>query len=365
MSVAVRVKADMTRRGIMAGALAVFSTLIPLGSAPTLAQDAPTKGTVSVVGFSGVFAQNYQKFIIDEFQKKYPAIKVSYRESNNSAETLALLTLQRADPKVDVALLDVSVAIRANKEGLLDKLDVGKISNLADQPPWARIDDDKSIAFSQDNLAILYNTDKVKSPPTSWNDLTDPKYKGKIAAKLNDTRGVILIPILAKLKGGDYKSSIDPAIATLKAIGPNVSTWEPAPDCYAVVQSGEVDLSICWNGRAQYLHDSQGGKIGVALPKEGSIGQTNTIGLVKGTQNKEAAELFINYALSPEAQATFAEKSFYGPVNTKVKLSDAVASRIYGSKEAQAAQMSLDWNFVAGQYSAWIQRISRDVIAAN
>ena len=365
MTVATHLKPGMTCAGTMAGVLALFSTLIPLWPAPTIAQDASTKGTVSVVGFSGVFAQNYQKFIIDEFQKKYPGIKVSYRESNNSAETLALLTLQRADPKVDVALLDVSVAIRANKEGLFDELDVGKISNVADQPPWARIDDDKSIAFSQDNLAILYNTDKVKSPPTSWNDLTDPKYKGKIAAKLNDTRGVILIPILAKLKGGDYKSSIDPAIATLKAIGPNVSTWEPAPDCYAVVQSGEVDLSICWNGRAQYLHDAQGGKIGVALPKEGSIGQTNTIGLVKGAQNKEAAELFVNYALSPEAQATFAEKSFYGPVNTKVKLPDVVAMRIYGSKEAQAAQMSLDWNFVANKYSGWIQRISREVIAAN
>lgn len=345
-----------------AGALAVGVTLLSSGAE---AQDASMKGTVNIVGFSGVFADNYQKFIIDAFKAKYPGIDVTYRQSKNSAETLALLTLQRADPQIDVALIDVAVAIKADKDGIFAKLDPAKVKSLADMPAWARLDDDRAIAFSQDNLAILYNTDSVKTPPTSWNDLTDPKYKGKIAAKLADTRGVILSPILTKLKGGDYKTSIDPAIEMLKEIAPNVSTWEPAPDCYAVVQSGEVDLSICWNGRAQYLHDAQGGKIGIALPKEGSIGQTNTIGLVEGSKNAEAAQAFIDYALSAEAQATFAEKSFYGPVNTKVSLPDAVAARIYGSKEAQAAQMSLDWNFVADKYSAWIQRINREVIAAN
>ncbi|MCJ7994200.1 ABC transporter substrate-binding protein [Rhizobium cremeum] len=346
------------RAGILAAGLAAFA-----GAAE--AQDASIKGTVNIVGFSGVFADNYQKFIIAAFKEKYPGIEVTYQQSKNSAETLALLTLQQADPKIDLALIDVSVAIKANKSGIFAKLDPAKVPSLAEMPDWARLDGDKAIAFSQDNLAILYNTDNVKEPPTSWNDLTDPKYKGKIAAKLGDTRGVILLPILDKLKGADYKDTVDPAIDMLKEIAPNVSTWEPAPDCYAVVQSGEVDLSICWNGRAQYLHDTQGGKIAVAAPKEGSIGQTNTIGLVENSRNAEAAQLFINYALGTEAQATFAEKSFYGPVNTKVTLTDAVAARIYGSKEAQAAQMSLDWNFVADKYSAWIQRINREVIALN
>ncbi len=174
-----------------------------------------------------------------------------------------------------------------------------------------------------------------------------------------------LIPILARLHGADYKKDIEPAMETLKQIAPNVSTWEPAPDCYGVIQSGEADLAICWNGRAQYLHDLQGGKIGIALPEEGSIGQINTISLVKGSKNSEAAQAFINYALSSEAQGAFAEKSFYAPVNASVKLTDAVAARIYGSPQAQAKQMNLDWPWVSTQYSAWIQRIRRDVIAAN
>lgn len=330
---------------------------------PLFAQAAPT--TLNVVGFSGVFADNYQKFVIAPFEARHPDIKVNYQQSKNSAESLALLTLQRNDPNVDVALLDISVALRANKQGLFEQLDAAVVGNLREQPDWAVLDDRRSVAFSQDNLAILYNTDNVKQPPTSWNDLTDAKYKGRIAAPLADTRGVTLLPILTRLKGGDYKQDIEPGFTLLKAIAPNVATWDPAPDCYAVVQSGEVDLAICWNGRAQYLHDKQGGKIGVALPHEGSIGQINTISLVKGSKHSQAAQQFINYALSAEAQQAFAEQSFYGPVNTQVKLDDKAAARIYGSKEAQRAQLALDWPWVSERYAPWIQRIRRDVIALH
>lgn len=352
-----------TTSGLSAMLAATAFALSTMGVA--LAQDASKAGTVNIIGFSGVFADNYQKFVIEPFKAQYPNITVNYQQSRNSAETLALLTRQKGDPVVDVALIDVAVAIRANNEGLFAPLDAAVVTNLADQPEWARIGEDRTVAFSQDNLTILYNTETVKEPPTSWSDLKDPKYKGRIAARLADTRGVILIPILNHIAGADYKQTIDPAIAAMNEFAPNVLTWDPAPDCYAVVQSGEVDLSICWNGRAQYLHDTQGGTIGVSAPKEGSIGQTNTINLVEGSKNADAAQLFINRALSAEAQATFAEKSFYGPVNTKVELSPEVAQRIYGSPEAQAAQMTLDWPWIAEAYANWIQRINREVIAVN
>ncbi|HEY4200374.1 MAG TPA: extracellular solute-binding protein [Devosiaceae bacterium] len=348
-------------RNLTIGLLA--ATAITLSGA-AFAQDA-NKTTVTVIGFSGTFADNYQKFIISAFEQQHPDIDVVFQPSKNSAETLALLTLQKADPTVDVALVDVAVGIKAAQDGILAPLDAGVVTNLADTPDWARLEGDRAVAFSQDNLTILYNTKTVSQPPTSWDDLKDPKYKGRIAAPLGDTRGVILIGILDKIAGADYKQTIDPAILAMNEFGPNVQTWEPAPDCYAVVQSGEADLSICWNGRAQYLHDTQDGVIGISAPKEGSIGQTNVISLVQGSKHAQAAQLFINYALSAEAQATFAEKSFYGPVNAKVQLSDDVAHRIYGSQEARTAQSTLDWSFIATVYSNWIQRINREVIAVN
>ncbi|MCS2608085.1 ABC transporter substrate-binding protein [Halomonas dongshanensis] len=338
---------------------------LPLAVLLAAAGTAQAQEEINVIGFSGVFADNYQRLVIEPFEAAHPDITVNYQPSRNSAETLALLRRQARNPTIDVALIDVSVAITANEAGLFAALDEASVPNLAHQPDWARINGDRTIAFSQDNLAILYNTETVSEPPTSWNDLADPKYKGRIAARLGDTRGVILLPILTHVAGGDYKESIDPGIEAMNAFAPNVLTWDPAPDCYAVVQSGEVDLSICWNGRSQYLHDTQDGIIGVAAPVEGSIGQTNTINLIEGSQHADAAQTFIDYALGAEAQTAFAEQSFYGPVNTQVELDPEVAQRIYGSPEAQEAQMTLDWPWVAERYARWIQRINREVIAVN
>ncbi len=339
--------------------LALTTAACSRQGAATAATDA---GTVTVIGPSGVFADNYRKFIIEPFEASHPGIRVAYQPSPNSAQTMALLTMQRVQPQIDVAVLDVAVAIRAAEQALLAPLDRTRLSHLQDYPDWARLPGDRGVAFSQDNLAVLYNTDKIKQPPTSWKDLADPRYKGRIAAKLTDTRGVILLPILGKVQGTDYKVSVDPAFALLDRIAANVSTWEPAPDCYAVVQSGEADLSICWNARAQYLHDTQGGKIGVTVPKEGTVGQINTIGRVAGSPRADQATAFIDYALSPEAQTAFAVKSYYGPVNTRVTLPDGVATRIHGGG---GTAMTLDWNWISDRYSAWIQRINREVILAH
>ncbi len=318
-------------------------------------------GVVRVIGPSGVFADVYRKFVIAPFEAAHPDIRVEYQPSPNSAQTLALLTLQQGQPQADVVLLDAAVAIRAGKQGLLAPLDAPALTHLADYPAWARMAGGRALAFSQDNLVVVYNTERVPRPPTRWKELADPKYKGRIAAKLTDTRGVILLPILDRALGVDYTRGIEPALALLRRIGDNVSTWEPSPDCYAVVQSGEADLSICWNARAQYLHDTQGGRIDTVVPQEGTVGQLNTIGLVAGSTQANKALQFIDHALGPQAQAEFALRSYYGPVNPRVQLPAAVATRIHGP----AAPMTLDWDWIAERYAAWIQRINREVILSR
>src|SRR5689334_24811993 len=37
--------------------------------------------------------------------------------------------------------------------------------------------------FSWSTVQIYYNPDKVKTPPTTWESLTDPQYKGLIVAE--------------------------------------------------------------------------------------------------------------------------------------------------------------------------------------
>ena len=354
-------------RGRRRAMMAIASAAILTSSLSVVhAQDAKDiKGEITVVGFSAVFEDNYTAFVIKPFMEKFPNVKVNFRAMRNSAEMVALLRTQKDRPALDVVLMDIAVATQANKDGLFAPLDPAKVPNLANIPDWGRAEGNFGPAMSQDNLSIIYNTEQVKTPPTSWNDLANPAYKGRVGMPIADTRGVLLMPLLARMQGVDYKTSIDPAIAALNKIAPLVQTYEPVPDVYTAVQSGSIGIAVGWNGRGQYVHDTQGGKIAVAIPQEGSIAQINTINLVAKDPNPEAAQAFINYALSEEAQKAFAEKSFYGPTNSKVKLSPEIEARIFGDSEVGKKQMHLDWTFITTNYGPWVQRIKREVIGAN
>lgn len=317
---------------------------------------------VTLVGFFGLFQDKYTEAVIKPFEQANPDVRVVYRPVRNSAETLALLRLQRANPTVDLAILDVSVAAGANREGLFAPLDPAKVANLADLHPWARPANNLGAAISRDDLAIIYNTKEVKVPPTSWSDLGRPEFKRRLAFPIADTRGVALLPIFTRMAGQDYKAGIEPGIAALKAIAPNVQTWDPQPDVYTAVRSGQAAIAIGWNGRGQLTHDLSGGEVAVAIPKEGSVGQLNTINLVHGAPQADAAQRFVNYALSPEAQARFATAVFYGPTNAKVKLDPALRERIFGKPEVEQRAIELDWNWIADKYAPWVQRIKREVI---
>lgn len=333
-----------------------------IAPAVTNAAEDSIKGNVTVTGFFGPFQDRFTELVIKPFQKKYPGITVTYKPVKNSAEAMGLLRLQKQQPSVDVAIIDISVALMADKEKIFASFDPKLVPNKNEIVEWGRLPGNMGAALTTDNFAVLYNPKIIKTPPVSWKDLWKPEFKGKLALPIADTRGVVWIPILDRMAGKDYKSDIDPAIAQLKALAPSVQTWDPQPDVYTAVRSGSSPVSVAWNARAQYTHDISNGEIDVVIPTEGTVSQINTINLVANTPDAAAAQVFINYALSADSQKAFSEGSFYGPTNTKVKLSPEVQKRIYGSADIQKRTIQLDWAWLADRYSSWVQRIKREVI---
>jgi putative spermidine/putrescine transport system substrate-binding protein len=343
--------------------------LLVTGSAACGSGDAGPGGgggkTVTLLGYAGVFQDNYVKAVVEPFQKEHPDIKVRFRPSQNSAETLATLRAQKGRPDVDVAIMDISVAQTGNKEKIFAPLDPAKVPNLADVAERGKVADNYGPAVTFDNLVLVYNTDKVKTAPTSWNALWDPAYKGKVAIPAApDIQGLSLSMIANKMAGADYKNTLDPAVAKLKDLAPSVQTWNPQPDSYTLVESGAADLAVGWNARAQIYRDKSGGKLGVALPEEGSVFQINTINLVNDSKNSDAAQTFINYALSPEAQASFTETMFYAPVNTKAKPSADATARTATSQDREGKMIEVDWSFVAQHRDEWTNVWRRQIIGS-
>ena len=87
----------------------------------------------------------------------------------------------------------------------------------------------------------------------------------------------------------------------------------------------------------------------------------NTINIVKGTENKELAEKFINWLLSKEFQKTSAVAKIDSPVNTKVELSAEEAAGITYGADVVNKLIQLDMNVVLEKNEEWINRWNREI----
>jgi len=316
--------------------------------------------------YPGVFSDLYIEAVVDPFLAEHPDLQIDYVDARTSAESLAALRAESSNPTVDVALLDLAVASTANEEGIFAPLDPEIVTNMEQLLPGAQIEGGMGVGVTFDSVALMANTDLVDEVPTSWNALwDDPAGDGAIAIigppDLTSTVGLTVIT--TQMEGGDYTQSVDEGIERLAELAPRVLTWNPQPDPYTMVQSGAAAYGVGWNARSQLFAADSGGSMVAVMPEEGSVFQVNTLNLVEGAPNPEAAQEFINYAISVEAQSAFAELMAYAPTNSEVSLSDELLDVIPAADPEQADRViQLDWDVVREQRDTWAERLQREVV---
>jgi putative spermidine/putrescine transport system substrate-binding protein len=336
-----------------------------LGLSRQIAVAEPT-GEIVLMAYPGAFQDNYMKAVVEPFMAAHPAIKVIYNAGGNSAQMLGLIRAQKGSPQIDVSVMDFSVSRIANKEELFSKLERSDVPNLADIYDEARMPGDMGPGIDFDNLVMLYNPETMKPAPTGIKDLLDPANKGKLVfSPAPNVIGISLQIVVAKSLGSDYKAPIDPVIDTLKKIALQIQTWQATPDNYTMIINGAAGLGIGWNARAQFYTDKSGGKLKSIVMKEGGVLDIDTINLVTGAPNKEAALAFINYALSAEPQQRMAEAMYYGPTNKKAKLPPELLARTSSAPETLSKMIPVDWDYVASVQDQWTDRWRHEVIPAQ
>lgn len=336
---------------------ALISTTAP-------AHSADVSGEITLTAYSGIFQDKYNEAVIKPFLAKYPDVKVNYFPAGASSAMLGNLRSQAGDPQTDVVIFDVSTSLIGDKEGLLAPLTKTDVPNLADLLPQAIVKEGYGPAVTFDNLVVIYNKEAFPTAPTSLEVLWDKAYAGKMAVtSMPSILGSGLMVMTSAMLGEDYTKSVKQSVAKLAEMAPGVQTFDPKPDAYTLVINGTDVLGTGWNARSQYYADESKGKLGVMLPKEGTILQINTINLVKGAKNPVAAKAFIDYALSPEAQAAFTEAMFYAPVNTKAKVSAEARARTVAGQLDKT--LPLDWAWAATKSDEWNQLWKRQIISAG
>lgn len=332
-----RVVADARRRTGAAAAIAASVALLLAacggsstgsegsGSAAALDPNADlSKQTLTVSNWAGYYPED----LPDKF-KAAVGTPLTIANHATNEEIMGKLTAG-GDSGIDVAFVSGQYAQALNDAGLLEPLDKALIPNIANLYPEAtQMPFDKgnnfSVPYTWGTTGICYRSDKVTTPPTSWNDLLKPSAENKGKITMLSTERWLLLPALKSL-GYSINTTNPDELAKAKEI-----TLAQKPDLlayddttfYTRLVSGEANMVEAWDGWCNYgITDDP--NIKFVVPKEGSDLWSDTMVVLKSSKNKEAAMAFINYILDPVNHAWVAENILYKVPNKAAMETKAV-----------------------------------------
>lgn len=309
------------RRRALLGAAAI--AIAAAGVVATLAfAQAPAKpsGSITVTVAGGTYGNFIKQKVMKPFHDQ-TGVDVNPVDGL-TMQNLATLRATKNNPSLDVMSFDPPGAYPAADEGLLLKLDPAKLPNMTKMYPWGTAKDGHLVGVLASNQCLAYNTKFIKTPPTSWEDMWKPEYKGHVALPdISTSHGVMLLLTMSKIATGSpdlYNG--DKAFAKLETLKPNVLTyWTNHDQLSQLMNSGQVWLAP-WTADRAATQENNGAPIDCALPKEGAIFFASFSGIAKNSRNPDAAYAYLNTQISAQSQTEAANEIFLGPTNSEVKM---------------------------------------------
>jgi len=333
---------------VAAGALAFPSIL----SART-----KISGELYLETFGGSYAEAVIKYIKEPFEAEY-GVKVRVAQFGNNAEVLA--KLQAGNSRVDVTLLGGGEVYLAAKNKVLRPFDLSNMPNFAKQhekfrkPKYELADGNNySAALVWGDRGIAYNTEMIKTAPTSWEDLWNPEYAGRASVYI-PFPGPIEIGALLLGQDMNNVSDLGAIEKKLTSLKPNLlKWWSSGSELTQLFATGEVAISDFWRGRVNSMK-ADGLPVEYVVPKEGAPAWVDTMVIPQTCKNVPAAEAFVNMMLDAEVQRNFVTKGItYAPSNVEVKLTKEEQVKLGATPEIFDGAVFQDAAYVASQADAW------------
>jgi len=305
--------------------------------------------------------------LIDEYMKQHPNVKITPWLSSASDTYVKVKTAYMVDPTRPITNL-MHTNATWNAQGTLDDvwqpLNLDNIPNAKDIPPQYIAKGNLGIAFSFSPMALCYNTSRVKSRPTSWNDLwINPAFKGKTTTL--DYQWIMNgLVMAARLHGGSERNA-EPG---WKILIQHADQWATIAASNAqetdLLVSGTVHLFVHYAANI-YTWQQGGGPFGISIPAEGMPITETYLNIVKGTtpQQKAVCEDVINWLLEPRWLAKYAQVTRYVPTSERAfqLLPDSVKTLAAYRRDNLAKVQRVDWAAIAENDADWRKRWDEEV----
>lgn len=213
----------------------------------------------------------------------------------------------------DVVDVEGDYAIKAGRQGLLEKLDFDIIDKSKLDP---RFITPYSVGSFYYSFVIACNIQAVGGKcPQTWADLFNTeKFPGKRTFYKWSAPGVIEAALLADgvKPEGLYPLDLDRAFKKLNTIKDDIIWWGTGAQSQQYLASGEAAYGSFWNGRAGIVKNSG---IDIKISWYNNITAADMLVVPKGTKHRELAMKFIAFATSAKPQAKMAAQAGYAPIN--------------------------------------------------
>ncbi len=322
---------------------ATSTTSKPSGTS-TPSETTTTKEISGTIHFYTSIPKDIAVRIADEFQKKYPNVKVEvYRSGASKVMTKLQAEIEAGKIIADVVwLADPGNTIYLKSKGVLMKYtpkDADKVPDFAKDP------DGYWIAGRLIAPVIAYNTKIIKNPPKKWSDLIDSNYKSSLPAPWNTAEGWVAIPNplysgaatawvygISQKYGWDYfKNARKLGMVVLKSNGAVKN---------AVIE-GQDPIGVTLDYMARQAISS-GAPINYVYPEDGTVLIPSPIAIMKTTKNPDAAKAFVDFLLSKEVQELLVQYKII-PARTDVKPPEGTPS------VSDIPKIDIDWQKLSSQ----------------
>ena len=301
--------------------LSKFLASTVLGAGLLLGASAANAGDITVVSWGGA----YTKSQVEAYHKPWIAKTGNGIKSEDYSGGTAEIKAQVEAGNVtwDLVDLELSDAVRACDEGLLEVIDASTLPAGADGTP-ATEDflpgtlHECAVANIVWSTIFAYDKSKIKDGPKTMADFFDlKKFPGKRGmrkgAKPNLEFALIADGVPAKDVYDVLKTpeGVDRAFAKLSSIKSSVVWWEAGAQPPQLLADGEVVMTTAYNGRIFNAAAGEGKPFEIVW--DGQILDLDLWVIPKGAKNKELALDFLKFSTATEQLAKQASYISYGP----------------------------------------------------
>ncbi|HEY6259195.1 MAG TPA: extracellular solute-binding protein [Xanthobacteraceae bacterium] len=244
--------------------------------------------------------------LLDRFGQKYPFIKVAMPRASSADVTRKVIEEYGAGLyQVDAYELSSYGLVVLREQGLLQPL---ASPELADYDTNTIEPGRNWVSVRESYLGIGYNTQKISAQdaPKSYQDLLDPKWKGKMAISGSLSTSANWVGAMVLALGTDYVRKLGQQ---------NIRVYELTGRALAnLTIAGEVPLSPTTYNSHVEASRAQGAPIAWNVP--GPVPVTDTsVALALKAPHPHAAMLLIDFLMSKEGQAIYRDLG-YAPSRT-------------------------------------------------